>query len=129
MIEKKFVSQKMKELHVCAYLESQFRKTGYSHAEIKRTTLGEKIIIFTTRPGIVVGRKGENIQRLTSTLKKRFKMENPQIEIGEIENKMLDVNFVADRIVSTLERFGPQRFKSIGYRTLQETIDSGATGV
>ncbi len=128
MIEKKFVNQKLKELHVYEYLYSKLARTGYSHAEIKRTPLGEKIIIYTTRPGIVVGRKGENIQKLTLTLKKKFKLENPQIEIGEVQNQMLDVYYVADRITSTLERFGHQRFKSIGYKTLQEIMDAGAMG-
>lgn len=128
MIEKKFVSQKLKEFQVQEYIKSQLAKTGYSHTEIKRTPLGEKIVIYTTRPGLVVGRKGENIQNLTNTLKRRFKMENPQIEIGEIENPMLDVDFVSDRIVSTLERYGSQRFKSIGYKTLQNIMDTGAMG-
>ena len=128
MIERQFISQKLKEKQVQDYLHSQLRKTGYSHTEIKRTPLGEKIIVYTTHPGIVVGRKGENIQKLTATLKKRFKMENPQIEIAEIENPMLDVAYVCDRIVSVLERLGSQRFKSVGYKTLQGIMDAGAMG-
>ena len=128
MIERQFITQNLKEKQIQEYLKSQLRKTGYSHAEIKRTPLGEKIIVYTTHPGIVVGRKGENIQKLTATLKKRFKMENPQIEIGEIENQMLDINYVCDRIVSILERLGSQRFKSIGYRILQEIMNAGAMG-
>lgn len=128
MIERQFVSQKLKEFSVQEHIAKELGKTGYSHTEIKRTPLGEKIIIYTTRPGMVVGKKGENIQRLTEVLKKKFKMENPQIEIGEIQSPFLDVSYVADRIASTLERFGPQRFKSTGYKTLQSILDSGAMG-
>ncbi len=128
MIERQFINQKLKEKQIQEYIHSQLRKTGYSHTEIKRTPLGEKIIIYTTRPGIVVGRSGENIQKLTTTLKKKFKMENPQIEISEVQNQMLDVNYVCDRIVSILERLGSQRFKSIGYKTLQNIMDAGAMG-
>ncbi len=128
MIEKQFLAQKIKENQIQKYLAERLAKSGYSHTEIKRTPLGEKVIIYTTRPGLVVGGKGENIQNLTNTLKKQFKMENPQIEIGEVENPLLDVFFVCDRIVSTLERFGSNRFKSVGYRTLQGIIDSGALG-
>lgn len=128
MIEKQFVTQKMKEVQIQEYIASQLTKSGYSHTEIKRTPLGEKIIIYTTRPGLVVGKKGENIQRLTETLKKRFNMENPQIEIGEIKNPNIDGNYIADKIVTSLERFGAKRFKSIGYNTLQEVMDAGATG-
>ena len=42
MIERQFVSQKLKEHRIQEYIRSQFAKTGYSHAEIKRTPLGEK---------------------------------------------------------------------------------------
>lgn len=128
MIEKQFVAQKMKETQIQEYISSQLNKAGYSHTEIKRTPLGEKIIIYTARPGLVVGKKGENIQRLTDTLKKRFKMENPQIEIGEIKSPALDCYFMVDKIITTLERFGAKRFKSIGYSSLQEIMDAGAVG-
>lgn len=128
MIERQIVNQNMKEYLVKQYLAKELAKTGYSHTEIKRTPLGEKIIIYTTRPGLVVGRRGDNIKKLTLVLKDRFKMENPQIEIGEVQNPSLDASYVADRIVSTLERFGSNRFKSIGYKMLQEIMDAGALG-
>jgi len=128
MIERQFVSQKVKEYQIQEYIKSKLIGAGYSHTEIQRTPLGEKIIIYTARPGLVVGRKGENIKKLTTVLHRRFKIENPQIEIGELDNPMLDVNYVVDKISSTLLRFGSKRFKSIGYKTLQEIIDSGALG-
>lgn len=128
MIEKKFVSQKIKGLQIEEYISSQLAKTGYSHTEIKRTPLGEKIVVYTTRPGLVVGKKGENIKKLTNVLKKRFKLENPQIEIGELPNPDLDASHVVDGIISTLERFGSKRFKSTGYRVLQQMMDAGAIG-
>lgn len=128
MIERQFVTQKIKEYQIQEFIAKNLARAGYSHTEIKRTPLGEKIIVYTTRPGLVVGRKGENIRRLTKVLKEKFKMENPEIEIGEVENQFLDVQFVADRIASTLERFGSKRFKSTGYRTLQNMMDAGAVG-
>ena len=128
MIERQFVAQRLKEFRVQEYIEQELGRSGYSHTQIKRTPLGEKVIVYTSRPGLVVGKKGENIQRLTQVLKRRFKMENPQIEIGEIQNPFLDVHYVADRIASTFERFGSKRFKAIGYRTLQNIMDAGAMG-
>ncbi len=128
MIERKFINQKLKEFQIQEYVGNLLRGTGYSHTEIQRTPLGEKVIIYTTRPGVVVGKKGENINKLTTVLKKKFKMENPQIEIGDIPNPMLDVNYIADKIASTLERFGSNRFKSVGYKTLQNILDAGALG-
>jgi len=95
---------------------------------MQRTPLGEKIVIHTSRPGLIVGKKGANIKKLTKVLKTRFKMENPQIEVAEINNPDLDAQNVAEQIVTVLERFGPRRFKSTGYRSLQRIIDAGALG-
>ncbi len=128
MIERQFVSQKLKEFQIQEHLGKIFARTGFSHIEIKRTPLGENVIVYTTRPGIVVGKKGENIKKLTALLKNKYKLDNPQLEIGEIENPMLDVNYVADRIAASLERFGQKRFKSIGYKVLQEVMQAGAIG-
>jgi len=128
MIERQFVLQKLKEFQIQEYLASKLAKAGYTRTEIQRTPLGEKVIVYTTRPGLVVGRKGDNIKKLTAELKSKFKMENPQIEIGEVEGAMLDAQFVADKINFHLERFGSKRFKSIGYRVLQEIMDAGALG-
>ena len=128
MIERKFTNQKIKELQVQSYILSQLNRIGCSRIEIKRTPLGERIVVYTSRPGLMVGRRGENINRLTTALKTRFKMENPQIEIGEIGNPDLDPYSVADKITYTLERFGPRRFKLIGYDTLSKIMKAGAIG-
>ncbi len=128
MIERKFVADKLKEFQVQEYVASMLEKSGHSRVEIKKTPLGEKIIVYTTRPGLIVGRKGENVKRLTVVLKKKFNMENPQIEIGEIENPMLDAFAVADQIVNAFERFGTKRFKFVGYNTLTKVLAAGALG-
>lgn len=128
MIERKFISDKLREFQVQEYIALTLNRAGHSRIEIKRTPLGEKIIVYTTRPGLIVGRKGENIKRLTAVLKKKFKMENPQIEIGEIENPLLDAGSVADQIVYVFERYGTKRFKFVGYDTLTKVISAGAVG-
>ncbi len=129
MIERKFVAENKKENQIMEYVESQFKKAGLSTIKIRRTPLGEKIIIHTSRPGVVVGKKGVNIKKLTKALKKRFELENPQVEINEIENPFLDASIVAEKIASSLERFGLKEFKSIGHRSMDEVIRAGALGV
>jgi small subunit ribosomal protein S3 len=128
MIERKFVAEKMKEFLVHNYLYNEMGAGKFSSFEIKRTPLGEKIVIYTSRPGLIVGKKGENVKKLTRVLKSKFKMENPQIEVAEIVNPNLDAQTMAEQIVNVMERFGPKRFKSTGYRTLQKIIDAGALG-
>ena len=129
MIERKFVAEKMREFLVYDYMFKEMGAGKFSSFEIKRTPLGEKIIIYTSRPGLIVGKKGDNIKKLTRVLKGKFKMENPQIEVSEITNPFLDAQSMSEQIVSTMERFGPRRFKSTGYKTLQRIMDSGAKGV
>ena len=62
-------------------------------------------------------------------LKKKFKLENPQIEISEVENMYLDANIVAELIASSLERFGSSKFKAVGHKTMERVMASGALGV
>ncbi|MDO8661456.1 MAG: 30S ribosomal protein S3 [Candidatus Woesearchaeota archaeon] len=129
MIERKFVSENLREYQVQEYISHTLKNVGHSHTKIQRTPLGEKIIIFTSRPGLVVGKKGENIKKLTNTLKKKFQLENPMIEISEVSLPQLDASIVAERIASTMERFGIQKFKAIGHKTMQEVMDAGALGI
>jgi small subunit ribosomal protein S3 len=129
MIERKFVAERVKEYQIQQYIEQTLKNVGHSATKLVRTPLGEKIIIFASRPGLVVGKKGENIKKLTNTLKRRFNLENPQIEIAEVEQPNLDAQIVAERIASTLERFGIQKFKAIGHKTMQDVMAAGALGI
>jgi small subunit ribosomal protein S3 len=129
MIERKFIAERVKEFQIQQYIEQTLKNVGHSATKLVRTPLGEKIIIFASRPGLVVGKKGENIKKLTNTLKRRFNLENPQIEIAEVPEPNLDAQIVAERIASTLERFGIQKFKAIGHKTMQDVMNAGAMGI
>ncbi|MBW3019198.1 30S ribosomal protein S3 [Candidatus Woesearchaeota archaeon] len=129
MIERKFVQERLKEFKVQEFVSDTLENVGHSKTKIVRTPLGDKVIISASRPGLVVGRKGENINKLTNTLKKKFNLNNPQIEISEVENPNLDAQIVAERIASTLERFGVNKFKAVGHKTLNDVMNAGAHGV
>ncbi|MBI4145724.1 30S ribosomal protein S3 [Candidatus Woesearchaeota archaeon] len=129
MIERKFVAEKLKEYQIQEFISNSLKNVGHSHTRLQRTPVGDKVVIFASRPGLVVGRKGENIKKLTATLKKRFNLENPQIEISEVENPNLDAQIVAERIASTIERFGIQKFKAIGHKTMTDVMAAGAMGI
>ncbi len=129
MIERQFVKQKKKEFQIEEFVANNLSNVGHSGTKMQRTPLGEKIIVSASRPGLVVGREGQNIKRLTSSLKKKFKLENPQIEINEVEGINLDANIVSERIASSLERFGSARFKGVGHKVMKEVMDAGARGI
>ena len=129
MIEREFISQKTKEYNIRKYIEEKLPKVGISQIKLKKIPLGEKIIIETSRPSLVVGSKGSNIKDLTKILKKKFNLENPQVEINEVQNIFLDAKIVAEKIATSLERFGSARFKSIGHKIMENVMNSGALGV
>ena len=129
MIERQFISQNMKEYLIQEYIARTLTNVGLSHTKLIKTPSGVKIVIYASRPGLIVGRKGANIRDLTQVMKNKFKLENPQIEIAEVENPDLDPNIVAEKIVSTLERFGTQRFKGVAHKVLSDVMNSGARGI
>ena len=129
MIERKFVAQKIKEFQIQEYITQNLENVGHSHTKMVKTPLGEKIIIYASRPGLIVGRKGQNIKQLTRTLKQKFGLENPQIEISEVENQSLDSNIVAEKIVDALERFGSEKFKAVCHKVMMEVMRAGALGI
>ncbi len=128
MEEKKFVNFKKEELEVKDYIKRELGKGRISNVSIEYTPVGEKIIIATSKPGLVIGKKGEKIDELTRVLKKSFKLDNPHIEIREITDPHLDAQLVADEIALLLERSGSLKFKVVAYKMLQEIMRAGALG-
>ena len=128
MEEKNVVKFKKEEFAVREYIKKVIGKGKVSKVRIEYTPVGEKIIIATSKPGLVIGRGGEKIDELTRTLKKRFKLENPHVEIDEIMNPQFDAQIVADEIALALENLGPMKFKVIAYKMLQKIMNSGALG-
>jgi len=129
MEERNVVKFKKEEFAVREYIKKSLGKGKISKVKIGYTPVGEKIIISTNKPGLVIGRGGEKIMELTTTLKTKFKLENPHIEIDEIKEPEFDAQINADDIALSLERFGPLKFKVVAYRTLQRIINAGALGV
>ncbi|MBM3230237.1 30S ribosomal protein S3 [Candidatus Pacearchaeota archaeon] len=128
MDEKKFVNFKKNELAVKNYIKSDLGKGKISAVNIEYTPVGEKIVIATSRPGQVIGKRGEKIEELTKVLKKGYKLDNPHIDIREIPDARLDAQLVADEIATQMERQGSLKFKIIAYRMLQEIMRAGAMG-
>lgn len=129
MEERNVVKSKKEEFAVKEYIKSSLGKGKVSKVRIEYTPIGEKIIISTSKPGLIIGRSGEKIKFLTKTLKTKFSLENPNIEIDEIRNQDLDAQTIADEIALGLERFGPLKFKVLAYKTLQKIMNAGALGV
>jgi small subunit ribosomal protein S3 len=129
MEEKKFVQFKKDELEMREFVKNSLGKGRISNVTVEYTPVGEKIIVATNKPGIVIGTKGERIEELTAVLKKKFGLENPHVEILEITKPEFDAQLTADDIALALERLGSIKFKIVAYKMLQRIMDAGALGV
>jgi small subunit ribosomal protein S3 len=129
-IERKFIKQNLKEFRIAQHVDESLSRVGLAGIKLRKTPLGDRIVLAASRPGLVVGRAGANISRLTKELKDTFQLENPQIEIEEVAYPELDPNIIAERIINSLERFGSQRFKGVGHRAMSDVMGTGqALGV
>ncbi len=128
MEERNVVNFKKAEYSIREYIKNSLGKGKISKVRIEYTPVGEKIVVSTNKPGLVIGKKGERINELTYVLKKRFGLENPHIEIDEILKPEFDAQLMADDIAMSLERMGPLKFKVIAYRALQRIMKGGALG-
>ena len=128
MEEKKFVGVRKDEYNIKQFVKRMFGIGKVSKVRIEYTPVGEKIVVSTHKPGWIIGKRGEKINELTEVLKKRFKMENPHVDIEEIMHPEFDAQLVADDIALTLERFGAMKYKAASYRALGKIKNSGALG-
>lgn len=128
MEERNIVKFKKEEYSIKQRIKENIGKGKISKVRIEYTPVGEKIIVSTNKPGLVIGRGGSRIEELTNMLKTDFKLENPHIEIDEITQPDFDAQLVADDIALGLERFGPVKFKVLAYRALQRIMKAGALG-
>jgi small subunit ribosomal protein S3 len=126
-MEKKFIKENIKLSDVETFLSKEFSRAGYSHVDISRTPVSTRVTVWAQKPGMVIGRGGKTIDALTETLKAKFGMENPSLDVQEVENPDLDARIVASQIVSSIER-GLQ-YKRVVQFTLQRVMQAGAVGV
>ncbi|HZX20646.1 MAG TPA: 30S ribosomal protein S3 [archaeon] len=127
MLEKHFVKQALNKLKLDTYLTKELDRAGFTKSEIVKTPLVTRIVVNVTRPGLAIGKSGANIQQLTETIEKRFGIDNPQIEIKEIEKPELDAKAVANKIKALVER--GFSWRSVVFKAVQEIQASGAQGL
>jgi len=126
-IERKFVVEGERRMLIKEYLKKETEKAGFGGIEIQRTPMGTLISLITERPGLIIGRGGKNIKKLTDDLAEKFNIENPQIEIEEVGNKApLNGQIMAYKVAAALER--GWHFRRVGHSTVRRIMSSGARG-
>lgn len=108
------------------FVKKKLYHAGISKIEIERTANKARIIIFTARPGIVIGRKGVEIEKLKSELNKKFQKDFI-IEVNEVRRPETDALLVAENVAMQLER--RVAFRRAMKRTIQLAEKFGAQGI
>ena len=111
------------------FLKKRLVEASVSRIQIERAARKVNITIHTARPGIVIGKKGEDIEKLRGQVAKIMKMPmgDVRINISEIRKPELDAQLVADGIAQQLER--RVMFRRAMKRAVMSTMRSGALGV
>ncbi|MCL4139793.1 UNVERIFIED_CONTAM: hypothetical protein GTU68_045847, partial [Idotea baltica] len=108
------------------YLKARIPKGGLARVIIERSLKRITVTIHTSRPGIIIGRGGQEVDQIKEELKKLTKSD-VQINIVEIRKPELDANIVAESIAKQLE--GRVNFRRAIKMALQSTIRAGAEGI
>ena len=125
-IVKRFITESIKRTEIDEFLQKKLERAGYGGVNLSKTPLGTHVVIYAMRPGLVIGRGGETIKELASSLEQNFKVSNPQISVSEIEVPEFNAQVVASRAASALER--GIHFRRAGFWALNQVMEAGAMG-
>ncbi len=122
-----FLEKKIQRNAIDEYLANRLRSAEYGGCEIRHTPLGDKVILKAGRVGLAIGGRGRTIQSITRTLRDKFHLDNPQVEVSQVENPELDARVMAYRLASSLER--GRHFRRSAHGIIRRILSSGAKGV
>ncbi|MBC8521757.1 MAG: 30S ribosomal protein S3 [Methanomicrobia archaeon] len=108
------------------YFSKELERAGYGGMEIKRTPMGTQITVHVEKPGMIIGKDGRRIKRLTDDVNRRQELDNPQIDVQPIAVPDLSAPLMANRLAKLIER--GWHFRRAGRSTLQRIMDKGALG-
>ena len=124
--EKNFAKKLSEDLMLRQYVQNRLNNAGISQVEIKRTPKRITLTIHTARPGIVIGKKGTEVDKLKEELQ-RLTSQEVQLNIHEIKRPELDAALVADNVARQLE--SKVSFRRAMKRAITSTMRMGAEGV
>jgi len=125
-IVKEMLKERVRRVQVHQHVQEKTERAGFGGLSIQRTPLGTHVRISAERPGLVIGRKGSDIQQLTEDLERKFGYENLQVEAGEVSNFALNPLIMASKVANALER--GWNYRRAGNSMLQRIMDAGARG-
>jgi small subunit ribosomal protein S3 len=126
---KTFPEYVRKDYELRSYIKERLKDASVSRIHIERPAKKANITIYTARPGIVIGKKGEDIEKLRADVSKMIGMpvNDVRINISEVRKPELDAQLVAEGIAQQLER--RVMFRRAMKRAVTNTMRVGAEGI
>ena len=124
--ELEFIEQGLQRSQIDEFFAEELARAGYGGMELAPTPMGMQIVLKAEKPGMVIGKGGKNIRKITTQLEERFDLEDPQIDVQEVDEPDLNAQIVADRLANALER--GWYFRKAGHTTIDRIMESGALG-
>ncbi|MBT9609502.1 30S ribosomal protein S3 [Aquabacterium sp.] len=121
-----FASMLAEDLEVRAFLKKKLKNAAVSRILIERPAKSARITIFSARPGVVIGKKGEDIENLKLELAKRLNCP-VSVNIEEVRKPEVDAQLIADSITQQLEK--RIMFRRAMKRAMQNAMRLGAQGI
>jgi len=125
-VEKKFVKDGYTKASLDEHFAKQLGRSGYGGMNMSRTPLGTQITIYSEKPGMVIGKAGKVIRKLTQDVVDIYGVDNPQIDAQEIKKTELNAQIMANRLASSIER--GWYFRKAGTNTIRAVMAAGALG-
>src|SRR5882757_5775270 len=117
----------VEDIKIREYLRKQLERAAVSRIEIERTRDRLRVDVYTARPGIVIGRRGAEAERLRAGLLKVTGNPRIHFNIQEIKQPELDATLIAQGVADQLA--GRVSFRRAMKRALQTTMKAGALGI
>jgi len=124
---KDYLLKKYQRNAIDEYLAEELKNAEYGGVELRRTPLGDRVLLRVGRVGLAIGGRGRNIHRITEALREQYDLDNPQIEVTEVENPELDARIMAFRLASSLER--GRHFRRSAHGIIRRIMSIGYKGV
>ncbi|EMA53131.1 30S ribosomal protein S3 [Halococcus thailandensis] len=124
--EQEFIEDGMQRTQIDEFFADELARAGYGGMDLAKTPMGTQIVLRAEKPGMVIGKGGKNIRKITSELEERFDLDDPQIDVQEVDEPDLNAQIVADRLGNALER--GWYFRKAGHTTIDRIMDAGARG-
>lgn len=122
---KKFL---LKDVQIRRFLMKKLRTAGIFKVDIERFPKSIKIILYVSRPGVVIGRGGANIEALKKLIAQKLALGMKiELEIEEIKNPDLNAQLILENIINQLERRIPHR--RVVNQTIERVMNAGAQGI